>query len=278
MPLLTRRNFLRAGFVAAASGTGGYGYAIEPAWLDVVRLDLHLRNLPDAFDGFTIAQISDLHFGPYIQPSHIDPVVDAVLALNADAVVITGDLVSRVTHDEPDMIVQTLSRLRPPQGLFAVLGNHDWWTDANVVTEALRRAGVIVLRNQNQTWRRGAQTMYLVGIDDVYCGINDREAALAGIPPTGAVVVLVHEPDYADFVARDPRVILQLSGHSHGGQVCIPFVGGLIYPPWGRKYPSGLYRIDDLTLYTNRGIGMLGLPIRFACRPEVTLFTLSPAR
>ena len=106
--------------------------------------------------------------------------------------------------------------------------------------------------------------------------MNDLQHALAGIPADAAVIALVHEPDYADIVARDSRVILQLSGHSHGGQVCLPFYGGLHFPSWGKKYTSGLYQVGDLTLYTNRGVGMVIVPIRLACRPEVTLFTLKP--
>jgi predicted MPP superfamily phosphohydrolase len=279
MPLLTRRNFLRGAIASLAVGGATYVYArtIEPTWLDIVRLDLRLRNLPDAFAGFRIAQISDLHFGPLIQPSHIEPVIDQVIEQNADAIVITGDLVSRVTQGEPDMIVQTLSRLHAPHGVYAVLGNHDWNENGPVVIDALRHAGVNVLCNEHLTWQRDGQTIHLAGVDDVCCGKYDLDQTLHGIPANAAILALVHEPDYADIIARDPRVILQLSGHSHGGQIRIPFYGGLLFPRWGRKYPIGLYQIHDLTLYTNRGIGMYGLPLRFACRPELTVFTLNPA-
>jgi uncharacterized protein len=277
MASISRRAFLRGSLAIAGAGSFLYGWAVESTWLEVVRVEMPLRNLPDAFAGFTIAQISDLHLGRYVQPAFIESVVESVLALNADAVVITGDLVSRVTHGEPDMLVQTLSRLHAPEGVHAILGNHDWWTNGSLVAESLRRAGVKVLTNEHLTWRRGSQTLYLAGVDDVWCGKNDLEFALHGIPADAAVVALVHEPDFADIVARDSRVVLQLSGHSHGGQVCVPYYGGLLFPNWAKKYTSGLYRIGDLALYTNRGIGMVGLPIRFACRPEVTLFTLKPA-
>lgn len=276
MPIITRRNFLRATLATFAAGVGAYAYGstIEPTWLDVVRLDMPLRNLPEVFADFTIAQISDLHFGPFVTPEMIDPVVDVVLGLNPDAVVITGDLISRVDHGEPDMIVQTLSRLQAPDGVHAILGNHDWWVNGSLVAASLRRAGVSVLSNQHITWQRGGQSLYLAGVDDVWCGKNDFTETMSGIPPGAAVIALVHEPDYADVVANDPRVILQLSGHSHGGQVRIPFVGGLWFPSFAKKYTMGQYQIRDLKLYTNRGIGMVSRPIRFACRPEVTLFTL----
>jgi uncharacterized protein len=278
MRLLTRRRFLGGMAISMASGMAVSVYAsiIEPSWLDVTHIDLPLGKLPDAFAGFTIAQISDLHFGPFIQPPHIDPVIDQVLALHADAIVITGDLVSRISHGEPDMIVQTLSRLRADHGVFAILGNHDWWSGARVVTKALQRAGITVLSNCHHAWQRSGQRLSLAGVDDVWCGKHDLTAALRGIPADETVIALVHEPDYADEVANDPRVVLQLSGHSHGGQVRVPFGGALRLPSWGKKYPCGRYRIRDLTLYTNRGIGVVSWPVRFACRPEVTLFTLKP--
>jgi predicted MPP superfamily phosphohydrolase len=237
-----------------------------------------LAKLPDAFAGFTIAQISDIHFGPYIQSEHVGPVVDQVLAWKPDAIVVTGDLVSRIDHGETDMIEQSLARLQAPHGAFAILGNHDWWVNDVAVVQALKKAGVQVLSNEHHLIRRDGQALYLAGVDDVMCGKNDLAAALTGIPADAAVVALVHEPDYADFVAIDPRVLLQLSGHSHGGQVCVPLCGGIWYPPWARKYPSGLYTIRDMTLYTSRGIGMVGWQLRLYCRPEVTLHTLKPAR
>lgn len=280
MSILTRRNFLRgsAASIVGAAGTYVYARNVEPRWLDVVEIELPLPKLPDAFAGFTIAQISDLHFGPFMQPTHMEPIIDQLLAWNADAIVITGDLVSRIDHGEADMIVQSLSRLRARHGVFAILGNHDWWVGDVAVVHALQRAGITVLSNQHYPIRRDGQTLYLAGVDDVWCGKHDLAATLNGIPADAAIVALVHEPDYADSVARDPRVILQLSGHSHGGQVCVPCGGGIWYPSWARKYPRGLYTIGDMTLYTNCGVGMVGWQARFACRPEVTLHTLKPAR
>lgn len=276
MPLFTRRRFLTAS-LASIAGVYGYARFAEPSWLDLVHVDLPLQKLPDAFSDFTIAQLSDLHFGPLTPLSCIEGAIDTVASLNADLIVITGDIVSRVSEGEPDMIVQTLSRLRAPEGVHAILGNHDWWVGAGAVREALRRAGVNVLSNQHVVLHRDGQSLVLAGLDDVWCGKHDLTAALRGTPADAAILALVHEPDYADMVAEDPRVIAQLSGHSHGGQVRVPFYGGVWYPSWAHKYPRGLYQIGDMTLYTNRGIGMVSHKIRFACRPEVTQFTLKPA-
>jgi predicted MPP superfamily phosphohydrolase len=280
---ISRRGFLRNALRGAAgmsfAGIGTYAYAakLEAFWFEVVRKEIVLRGLPEAFAGFTIAHISDLHFGRLVRPADLAPAVAEVQSLGADAIVITGDLVSRANCDEPDMIVETVSQLSAPHGLFAVLGNHDWWADGPLVADSLRRAGATVLENDNTVWHRDGQSLYVAGVDDVCVHRHDLPNALAGVPYSAKAVVLVHEPDFADLAASDPRVLLQLSGHSHGGQVCVPGYGGLRFPPWARQYPCGLYTIGGTTLYTNRGLGMIGLPIRFCCRPEITLLTLRPA-
>lgn len=184
MQIFTRRRLLTGAIASLVLGGGTYLYArtIEPRWLEVVSHELPLRNLPDAFADFKIAQISDLHFGPWVSPEEMNPVVDQVLSLRPDIVVITGDLVTRVGHGETDMIQQTILRLRAPHGVFAILGNHDHWSNASVVTIALEQAGATVLNNQHHPLRRDGQSLYLVGVDDVYCGKQDFAAALRGIP------------------------------------------------------------------------------------------------
>lgn len=278
MPLLTRRNFLlgSVGSLATVGGAYAYGRWIERTWLDIVYLDMPLRRLPDGFAGFRIVQISDLHFGAKLPADYLESVLDAVSGLAADAIVITGDIASSLDNGEAEWITQSLSRLRAPQGVFAVLGNHDWWENGLLVTRSLTRANITVLSNMNIPLHRDGGTLYLAGVDDVWCDKHDLTAALRAIPSNAAVVALVHEPDYADTVSHDERVILQLSGHSHGGQVRVPFTGALYFPPMAEKYPLGQYTINGLTLYTNRGIGVVSRPIRFACRPEVTVFTLRP--
>jgi uncharacterized protein len=279
-PVLNRRVLLRrllqTGIATTLAGAGTFGYAraIEPGWLDIVHEHIPLPRLPDAFAGFTIAQISDVHFGPYLAAEHLAPTVQAVLDLQPDAIVLTGDYVTRIDHGELDMIVHAFAPLRAPDGVFAILGNHDWYEGGLEVAGALRQAGITLLQNEHIAWRRDGQTLYLAGIDDVWLGKHDLGAALAGLPPSAAALLLAHEPDFADQAALDRRILLQISGHSHGGQVCIPGYGALHYPPWGRKYPYGRRHIAELTLYTNRGLGTVVWPLRFCCRPELTLFTL----
>lgn len=276
---LSRRRLLQsaAGVSVAAVGVAGYAWRLEAWWFEVVQQELELPGLPEAFAGFTIAQISDLHFGRLVSPDDLKPALESVMSLRADAIVVTGDLVTHVGHGEPDMIVQALSHLSAPEGVFAILGNHDWWWGGTLVAESLQWAGVIVLQNEHVGWQRGGQSLYLSGLGDVCVGRHDLSEALAGLPSSAKVVLLVHEPDFADHASLDARILLQLSGHSHGGQICVPGYGGLHFPRFARKYTSGLYSVGSLSLYTNRGLGMIGLPLRFCCRPEITLFTLWPA-
>jgi hypothetical protein len=229
--------------------------------------------LPKSFEGYTVAQISDLHFGPHITLTHIRNVVNAILNLKPDLIVITGDFVTRTSHGELDWIGRELSSLNARDGVLAVLGNHDWWNDPDRVSEAVNRAGMKVLRNEHVKVTRQSESIYVAGVDDVWECEDDLPRACGGIPVEAAIILLAHEPDYADTAAHDPRIILQMSGHSHGGQVRMPIINTILTPYLGR-YKIGLRRVKGLWLYTNRGIGVMFPPIRFNCPSEITLFTL----
>lgn len=276
---LSRRAFLR--FVAGATLSSALGWLyttqLETRWLDIERLTLALPRLAPAFEGFTLAQLSDFHLGPVVSPDQIHAAVTATLALKPDAIVITGDFVTELDNGEPEQLVATLTPLTAPAGVYAVLGNHDHWTDAQTVATAVQRAGVTVLRNAQVALTRAGATLHLAGVDDYWERYADLSRALADVPRSAPTILLAHEPDYADLAARDPRVVLQLSGHSHGGQVRLPFIGAPLLPPLGRKYPLGLRQVGGMQVYTNRGIGVLSPPVRFNCRPEITLFTFTTA-
>jgi hypothetical protein len=154
-----------------------------------------------------------------------------------------------------------------------VLGNHDVLTDADRVTSSLSAGGIQVLVNQSVPMERNGARFWLAGVDDVLSGNSDLKETLHNVPADEALVLLAHEPDYADRVAHFP-VDLQLSGHSHGGQVRVPFVPPLFLPELAQKYIWGLYKIGGLTLYTNPGLGTVGVPVRINCPPEITLLTL----
>jgi len=162
-------------------------------------------------------------------------------------------------------------------GVFAVLGNHDYWADREAVTEAITKAGITLLINDGVHPNKEEEELHIVGVDDALAGQANVHEALRSVPAEGCAILLAHEPDFADIAAKDPRVALQLSGHSHGGQVRIPFRGPVLLPHLAHKYPQGLWQLENMMLYVNRGIGMSYLPIRLNCRPEVTLLELTQA-
>jgi predicted MPP superfamily phosphohydrolase len=177
--------------------------------------------------------------------------------------------------DEAEPCGAILNKLRAEFGVMSVIGNHDGNTDPDRVKQILRAEGLPVMYDEHKAIERDGKRIWIVGLDD-NPDETDLRPALKGIPADECVVVLAHEPDVADFISRYP-VDLQLSGHSHGGQVRLPLIGPAYLPPLGRKYPQGLRMVGPLTLYTNVGIGTMGLPVRLNCPPEVTLLTLHSA-
>lgn len=277
-PSMTRRGFLRWLAMTAGSigvmGFGGWKYAwdVEPWWLALERIKVPLAGLPLALEGLTIAQLSDLHWSEDVKEGHVARAVDMVLEAQPDLIVLTGDYVTHKAQYIADC-ARELARLTAPHGVYAILGNHDYWTDARVVRAGLEDVGLPVLLNANVRIPVDDADLWLAGVDDVWERHADVDRALKSIPPRAITVLLAHEPDYADQVVGR-RVALQLSGHSHGGQIRLPLFGAPALPRWGRKYPYGLRRVGDMWLYTNRGVGLIQPAVRFNCRPEVTLIQL----
>ncbi len=280
---ITRRKFLNmlpkaavAGLLAAAGSYGGYQYGtrLETKWLDLERVQVPLKNLKPALEGFTIVQLSDLHLRPYTQIDLIDEAVSLANSLKPDVVAITGDFVLRDV-DAIFELAPVLAKLNPKYGIFTALGNHDLWTDSQVVRTGLTQERIPVLQNEGRTIGVGRELINIAGVDDGWSGRPDLQAALDGLPAGIPTILLAHEPDLVDSFSLDGRVSLQLSGHSHGGQIRLPGFGALILPYLGQKYDQGLHRVNDTWVYTNRGLGVLWPPIRLNCRPEVTEITLT---
>lgn len=282
-PGLSRRTFLkRASLVAGAASLGlaGYAWAIEPNEIDVRNVELKIQRISPAFDGFKIALLSDLHFGPYTGEREIGAAVEAVNRLHPDMVALLGDFVSeplagdkKAPARKAEPCARLLARLQSQVGSFAVLGNHDVFTDPRFVSEALKANGISLLQNSNKVIEKEGARIWLLGTNDALYSDCDLDAATAGIPKMETKILLAHEPDIADRSARF-GIDVQFSGHSHGGQVRAPGLPPLYLPPLGTRYYEGYYRIGNLQLYTNRGIGTVGLPFRFLCPPEVTMVTL----
>ena len=279
-PTISRRKFLGIAAAGATAALAADGFLIEPNLPQLVRQEIALRRWPQRLDGFTVALLSDFHYDPYFSVHPLRAAIDIVNELRPDLIVLTGDFVSApwfgnaadgAAAAEP--CAQLLRQMRAQHGLWAVMGNHDALTSPSRVTGALRESGIHVLRNQSVPIEKDGSRFWLAGLDDVIGKTADLSATLRGIPSDEATVLLAHEPDYADHVAGYP-VDLQLSGHSHGGQVRIPLLLPLYLPKLGRKYVSGRYQIRELALYTNRGLGSVVLPVRLNCPPEITLLTL----
>jgi predicted MPP superfamily phosphohydrolase len=160
---------------------------------------------------------------------------------------------------------------------FGILGNHDYWTNASAIREMLKSSDIVDLTNSVFTLSRGTQTLHFCGVDDIWEGNVQLYDVVEKLPDDSAAILLAHEPDFADVSAETGRFDLQISGHSHGGQVIIPFYGPPILPYLGQKYPKGLYQVGNMLQYTNRGVGMIDPAVRFNCPPEITIFQLEDA-
>ncbi len=282
MPFIlhTRRQFLYGVAAAGAAGVAGDSVLIEPNIPHLVRREFALRRWPERMNGFTIALLSDFHYDPIFSKHPLLAAIPMVKKLRPDMIVLTGDFVSvPLTGDDAkgalaaEPCAQFLRTMSAPFGLWAVLGNHDDNTDPEFVTRALEAVGIRVLANQSAPIERDGARFWLSGVKDVMSGGADLEATLRNVPGNEAAILLAHEPDFADDAAHYP-VDLQLSGHSHGGQVRIPFLPPLYLPELAKKYPLGTYQIGPLPLYTNAGLGTVDAAVRFNCPPEVTLITL----
>ena len=206
--------------------------------------------------------------------------VDLILAEQPDILLLTGDFLIGHNFDgnseeHLQSLIDILTPLAKSIPMFGVLGNHDYWTSADAVREMLRQSGVTDLTNSIFTISHSNETLHLCGVDDIWEGDVRLNDVVSKLPNDGAAVLLAHEPDFADESAVIGRFDLQVSGHSHGGQVVIPFYGAPILPYLGKKYPSGLYRVGNMLQYTNRGLGMIEPSVRFNCPPEITVFTLA---
>ena len=280
---ISRRAFLKKfGKIAlgAFAGTGGflYSYDFETTWLEVIRVRLSLSRLSSDFGSYRIVHISDLHLDGRMQPDYLTKLVRLVNEQEPDLIAFTGDFVTFTLGRFAPELRSTLNRLEARDGVVAVLGNHDHLAGSDVVGSVIREGGATVLRNEVGTLERAGSFLHVCGLDDIWEGLPRLERVLARLPRAGAAILLVHEPDFADTSSTTGRFDLQLSGHSHGGQIRLPLVGAPVLPKYARKYPVGFYRVGGMFLYTNRGLGMLPPRFRFLCRPEITVLDLNAER
>jgi predicted MPP superfamily phosphohydrolase len=273
------------GKVAAATallGAGGllYSREVETRRVEVKAVTLTLPRLAPEFDGYRLVQIGDLHLDDWTRPERLRGITEKVNEQRPDLVVITGDFASYSAEQlDAQRLIEALRALRARDGCVAILGNHDYLTDVKLVRRCIREGGVTELINDVRTLKRGDAALHVAGVDDVMEGRSRLDLVLEKLPESGAAILLAHEPDFADVSAATGRFDLQLSGHSHGGQIGVPLFRRLVLPPFSQRYIRGLYEVGGMILYTNRGLGFVHLRLRFLCRPEITVFTLrSPGR
>jgi uncharacterized protein len=238
------------------------------------RVEVIIPGLDPGFNDYRIVNISDIHLGQWITPKHLEGVIDMVNDQKPDAVAITGDFVSYTLDDVKSDLEASLKRLKPQELSVAVLGNHDHWLGADNIREILQRCNIIDVSNDVYTIKRGKAQLNLAGVDSVMLNKHRLDLVMEKLPEEGPAILLAHEPDFADISSTTGRFSLQISGHSHGGQLIIPGLGTFIRGPHFLKYPHGRYQVGNMVQYTSRGLGTNVFWFRINCAPEITVFNL----
>lgn len=255
-----------------------YTMFVEPRMIEITHHDIAIRNLPSEFEGFRIVQLTDIHTGFWVTNDDVRQFVALANAEEPHIVVLTGDFLTRLSKDIPGT-GKALGDLKTKHGMYAVLGNHDYWEDEDAITEALSNNGIDVLFDEAREIRVGEGRLMVVGTDDLWEGAPDFDKAFEDVEDSDACIALAHNPDAA--MHMDGRLVdLALAGHTHGGLVVLPGIGALLSSSGlGRKVVSGLHEVNEVRMYISRGLGRGStvVPCRFRCRPEIAVFRLHRA-
>jgi uncharacterized protein len=276
-PYPTRREFLRWSFGAVAlspTGVFTYGAAIGKERCEIVERTVALPRLSPRLQGLRIAQLTDIHVGNFMNQAKLEWYVRATNDLSPDIVALTGDFIGSSPHFIR-ACATALEKLEARHGVFACLGNHDYWVGAQRVTEALQAAGIQVLRNEARTLSLRGALLNIAGVDDPWRGKTDFDRALSMTAPNAPTIMLCHQPDLFPAVVQR-GIDLTLAGHYHGGQVKLQFLGMAVSPAhFISQFVEGLHVQGRSQLYVSRGIGITGPPVRLNARPEITLLHLA---
>ncbi|WP_310426803.1 metallophosphoesterase [Chamaesiphon sp. VAR_48_metabat_135_sub] len=266
--------------IAILFATSVYARGVEPRWFEIKTIDITIAGLNPVFEGYRIVQLSDLHARSGIMDrQQLAKVANIANRQQPDLIALTGDYVTDSASKAEAMLASTFSQLQATDGVVAIMGNHDREEDHNIAIErAFSNGKVNFLNNAVYSIDRHGHKLNIAGVDDVYFERANLPLTISQLPQTGTNILLAHEPDFVDIAAATDRFGLQLSGHSHGGQIVLPLLPR-VTALLAKKYISGLYTIGETQLYVSSGVGTSGLPqARFNCRPEISVIVLHPDR
>ena len=272
---MNRRTFLKSALLGGCTLlAASYPVFIERRWVQINRYRVPIANLPAAFHGFSIAQLTDIHLGLMVSDAFVEQIVARTNALQPDVIACTGDYVhARNTTAEIDRVWPILSRLQAPHGVFSVLGNHDHWADLERSLYWMERSGQ-GLRHRHRVVERAGQRLVFGGAGDLWEDLLEIDSAFAGSGDADTCrILLSHNPDSVDS-SFETDVALTLSGHTHGGQLVLPFYGPPVLPVNNKRYSSGLIATARSQVFISRGLGWAILPVRLNCFPEIALLEL----
>lgn len=249
-----------------------YTVKIEPNWIESKEQSVYIPRLPASFEGFRIIHLSDLHGKLFSE----EEITNMVNKLNPDLVVITGDVFDQSQETPVEYAETVFNGLTAKYGTFFVFGNNDTYLDKQKVKDKFAGLNIKTLVNESVRLISKGSSIYLLGIDDPYSQKADLSLALRNTGPEPKIL-LAHTPEIVNVAAK-AGIDLILVGHTHGGQISIPFVPITNVSKGYEKYISGLYRVKNTQMYVNRGLGVNGIPARFLTRPEITVLTLHTQR
>lgn len=269
---------IRISIVIAILTVGLWAFWWEPASFSIQQYEIQLQKWPSHSEELRIAVLADLHTGsPFNDLEKLESIVRSTNLEEPDLILLAGDFVIHGvvggTFVEPELSATVLKQLHAPLGVFAVLGNHDWWFDPDRVRKALEHVGIPVLEDQSRKLTFKSGNFWLVGVSDYWEGPHDLKKALVGVNDSDSVIMFTHNPDI--FPEVPSSVALTIAGHTHGGQVALPILGRPIVPSkYGERYASGHVIEHDQHLFVTSGIGTSILPVRFRVPPEISLVSV----
>lgn len=269
---------IRQGFQTFMTQTRG-PTKFKPELFDLVNVNVKINDLPFTFHNYRIINLTDIHLGQWISPEYLNGVTDYVNSLNPDMITLTGDYVSYILEGYEDDLLDSFKKLKAKDGKFAVLGNHDHWAGADEIREILKQSDIVDLSNDVYTLEKKGEKLNISGVDSLTVGADDFDKVLEKLPNDGTSILLVHEPDFAEISSKTNRFDLQMSGHSHGGQLVIPGVKTTPFRcSYSIKYPVGAYKVKNMIQYTSKGLGTNSFWLRINCKPEITQFYLKTTK